>query len=342
MININTNFSQLKKSYLFQDIARRINVYKDEHPEADIIRLGIGDVTLPLAPAVVEAMHKAADEMGKKETFRGYPPENGYQFLRDAIVKHYTGFHVELGNDEIFVSDGAKSDLGNIVDIFGHNEVLIPDPVYPVYNDFNVMSGNQITFLPANKENDFPLLPDMLESRSMVIYMCSPNNPTGAAYNHDQLKQWVDYANHSGSVILFDSAYEAYIHGDYPHSIYEIDGAESCAIEINSFSKAAAAFTGTRCGWTVIPKKLMVGDTSLNALWNRRQSTKFNGVSYVIQRAAEAALSDEGRAECMKSVDYYMENVRLISEVLTKNNVWFTGGISSPYIWLRCPNKMKS
>ncbi len=340
-IKTNENFNNVKESYLFSDIAQRVNKYKAANPDKKVIRLGIGDVTLPLTPYVIEAMHKAVDEMASKETFRGYAPEYGYDFLRNAISDYYKTLGVSVSAEEIFVSDGAKSDVGNIVDILGDNEILIPDPVYPVYMDSNIMSGRKISLLEAGKENGFLPMPNGLENKPYVIYLCSPNNPTGAVYNKQQLKTWVDYAVNSGSLIIFDSAYEAYISGDFPHSIYEIEGSRLCAIEICSLSKTAG-FTGTRCAWTVVPEELKSGETQLLKLWKRRQATKFNGVPYVIQRAAEAAVSEVGHKEAMKSVKYYMENARIIAELLASKNIWFTGGENSPYIWLKCPNDMGS
>lgn len=340
-IKVNENFFNVKKNYLFSEIAKRVNAYSAEHPEAKIVRLGIGDVTLPLSPVVVEAMKKAADEMGNAATFRGYAPEYGYDFLREAIAEYYKKFPVNLSAEEIFVSDGAKSDVGNIVDILGDNEILIPDPVYPVYLDSNIMSGRKVSFLKGSHENGFLPLPDGVEEKPYVIYLCSPNNPTGAVYSRDGLKKWIDFANKTGSLIIFDSAYEAFISGDYPHSIYEIEEARSCAVEICSFSKTAG-FTGTRCAWSVFPDELTVGENKLSYLWSRRQATKFNGVPYVVQRAAEAALSAEGQAQCREAIAYYMENARIIGEVLKEKGIEFTGGENSPYLWLKCPNGMKS
>ena len=340
-IKVNENFFNVKKNYLFSEIAKRVNAYSAEHPEAKIVRLGIGDVTLPLSPVVVEAMKKAADEMGNAATFRGYAPEYGYDFLRGAIAEYYKKFPVDLNAEEIFVSDGAKSDVGNIVDILGDNEILIPDPVYPVYLDSNIMSGRKVSFLKGSQENGFLPLPDGVEEKPYVIYLCSPNNPTGAVYSRDGLKKWIDFANKTGSLIIFDSAYEAFISGDYTHTIYEIEGARSCAVEICSFSKTAG-FTGTRCAWSVFPDELTVGENKLSYLWSRRQATKFNGVPYVVQRAAEAALSAEGQAQCREAIAYYMENARIIGEVLKEKGIEFTGGENSPYLWLKCPNGMKS
>ena len=340
-IKLNDNFDNIKESYLFSEIAKRVNKYSVEHPEAKIIRLGIGDCTLPLTKTVIDAMHKAVDEMGVKETFRGYPPEYGYDFLREAISKYYASNGVDVAADEIFVSDGAKSDCGNIVDILGDNTILIPDPVYPVYMDSNIMSGRKIELISGNQENGFLPMPNGLEVKPYVIYICSPNNPTGATYNKEQLGEWIAFAKKSGSLIIFDSAYEAFIKGDYPHSIYAVEGARECVIEICSFSKMAG-FTGTRCSWTVFPKELEVNGKSVQKMWARRQATKFNGVPYVIQRAAEAALSPEGVKEAMANIDYYMSNGKLIGELLKEKGVWFSGGVCSPYIWLKCPNNMKS
>ena len=340
-IKLNENYSSVKNNYLFSDIAKKVKTYSEAHPNAKIIRLGIGDVTLPLAPVVVNAMKNAADEMGNAETFRGYAPEYGYDFLREAVARYYDKFSVSLSADEIFISDGAKSDVGNIVDILGDNEILIPDPVYPVYLDSNLMSGRKVSFISGNQQNGFLPMPDGIPEKPYVIYICSPNNPTGAVYSRAQLKVWVDFALKTGSLIIFDSAYEAFISGDYPHSIYEIKEAQKCAVEICSFSKTAG-FTGTRCAWSVFPNELIVGDKKLSALWSRRQATKFNGVPYIVQRAAEAALSDEGQAQCRQSVEYYIVNARIIAELLTKKGISFTGGKNSPYLWLKCPGGMKS
>lgn len=340
-IKLNENFFNVKKSYLFSEIAKRVKEYSEKNPDKKIIRLGIGDVTLPLPRVAVTALKKAADEMGSAATFRGYAPEYGYDFLREKIADYYKRFSVSRNSEEIFVSDGAKSDVGNIVDILGDNEILIPDPVYPVYLDSNVMSGRKISLLKGTRENGFLPMPGSTEKKPYVIYLCSPNNPTGAVYSREQLKAWVDFANEAGSLIIFDSAYEAFISGDYPHSIYEIDGTDSCAVEICSFSKTAG-FTGTRCAWSVFPDKLTVGDTKLSALWSRRQATKFNGVPYVVQRAAEAVLTDEGIKECKALVEYYMENARIIAAALKNSEIEFVGGENSPYLWLKCPKNMGS
>lgn len=340
-IKVNENYFNVKKNYLFSEIAKRVNAYSAANPKAQIVRLGIGDVTLPLSPAVVDAMKKAADEMGSAATFRGYAPEYGYDFLREAIADYYKRIPVELSAEEIYVSDGAKSDVGNIVDILGDNEILIPDPVYPVYLDSNIMSGRKITFLDGNRDNGFLPMPDGITEKPYIIYLCSPNNPTGAVYTKAQLKKWVDFANKTGSLIIFDSAYEAFISGDYPHSVYEVEGSKSCTVEICSFSKTAG-FTGTRCAWSVFPDELTAGENKLSYLWARRQATKFNGVPYVVQRAAEAALSPDGLEQCRKAIAYYMENARIIGEALKRKGIEYTGGENSPYLWLKCPNGMSS
>lgn len=337
-IKVNDNFSTMAKSYLFSEIAKRVRAYKAENPDAEVISLGIGDVTRPLPRVCTEAMKAAAEEMAHPETFRGYPPEYGCDFLRGAISRYYAGNGVEIPADEIFVSDGAKSDVGNIVDILGKNNVIIPDPVYPVYLDSNLMSGNHVEFIRGGSENGFRPTPDSLGGSGYVIYLCSPNNPTGAVYNRAELKKWVDFANNSGSLIIFDAAYEAFI-GDpsLPRSIYEIEGARECAVEICSFSKLAG-FTGTRCAWSVFPAQLLTaGGTPLSALWSRRQATKFNGVSYPVQRAAEAALSEEGLKQCRESIAYYLENAAILAGVLNEKGIEFTGGSCSPYLWMKCP-----
>ena len=342
-MKINANYLNLKESYLFSDIAKKTAAYKAANPDADIIRLGIGDVTLPLCGAVVDAFHAASDEMGKKETFKGYGPEQGYPFLKEAIREYYKSEDgVELEPDEIFISDGAKSDLGNILDIFAKdNTVLVPDPVYPVYVDTNTMDGRKIVYMSGNDANGFLPLPDDSVDAD-IIYLCSPNNPTGAAYNHAQLKLWVDYAKKKGAVILFDAAYEAFVSSkELVRSIYEIEGAKECAIEFCSFSKIAG-FTGTRCGWTVVPQTLVYDGVKLNKLWLRRQTTKFNGVSYPVQKAAAAVFTPEGRRQIKENLDYYKANARVITAALDELGIWYTGGINSPYIWLKCPDNMKS
>ena len=337
----NLNYDNLEQSYLFSTIAKRVNDYTTKNPDKKIIRLGIGDVTRPLCKAVTDAMHKAVDEMGVQETFRGYGPEQGYDFLREAVRKYYTSHNVQLEPDEIFISDGAKSDLGNILDLFDKdNKVLVPDPVYPVYVDTNKMAGREVVFVDAKEENGFlPGVNDIDKNvRPDIIYICSPNNPTGAAYDRKQLKEWVDYARSLNAIILFDAAYECFIEGnEIPHSIFEIEGAKDCAIEFCSLSKTAG-FTGTRCGYTIVPNAL----GKLNKMWLRRQTTKFNGVPYIVQRGAEAVFTEEGLKEIAVNIKYYKENAKLISDTLKECNIWHVGGKHSPYIWLKCPNNMKS
>lgn len=341
-MKLNQNYSRLAQSYLFSTIAKKVNEYTAENPSAEIIRLGIGDVTLPLAPAVVKALEDASREMGKKETFRGYGPEQGYDFLKASIAQYYGKKGVSLENDEIFISDGAKSDLGNILDLFDtDNTVLVPDPVYPVYVDTNVMAGRKIVYINANESNGFLPLPDS-NVNADIIYICSPNNPTGAVYTKEQLSKWVDYALEHGAVILFDSAYEAFVRGSsLPTSIYQIPGAKKCAVEFCSFSKTAG-FTGTRCGYTVVPNGLVFDGMSLNKMWLRRQTTKFNGVPYIIQKGAAAVFTDEGQKQVHENLDYYIQNARVISDAFDKMGIWYTGGKNSPYIWLKCPNGMGS
>lgn len=340
-MQLNEHYRNLEESYLFTRIGRLVAAYGQEHPEAEIIRLGIGDVTRPLVPAVVEALHRAVAEMGDAATFRGYGDEQGYGFLREAIAGYYQGKGVSLDPDEIFVSDGAKSDLGNILDLFGtDNVVAIPNPVYPVYLDTNIMAGRKVVFLEANEENDFLPMPGKMQAD--IIYLCSPNNPTGAVYTRSQLEQWVAYALDHGSVILFDAAYEAFItDSDLPSSIYQIPGAKSCAIEFCSLSKTAG-FTGTRCGYTVVPAELIREGVSLRKWWLRRQTTKFNGVPYIVQRGAEAVFSPAGRKQIQESLEVYRENARILRTALEKQGVACWGGIHSPYIWLKCPDGMDS
>jgi LL-diaminopimelate aminotransferase len=341
-IKINKNFLNVSENYLFSEINKRIKEYKESNPKADIIRLGIGDVTLPLGKSVIDALIKASNEMGNKDTFRGYPPEYGYDFVKEAVKKYYLSNNINLDLDSIFISDGAKSDLGNIVDIFGDNNIYIPNPVYPVYLDSNIMSGRYINFINGNKDNNFLPMPNNEIKANSIIYLCSPNNPTGATYNHEQLKEWVLFALKTSSLIIYDSAYEAFINdNDKPHSIYEIEGAKECAIEICSFSKQAG-FTGLRCGFTIIPLKLESEGVKINKLWKRRQATKFNGVSYPVQRAAEAALSKEGINECKDNINYYLENAKMLSNFFDEKGIYYTGGKSSPYIWFKCPNGMTS
>lgn len=341
-MKVNKNYQNIAQSYLFSTIAKKVSEYIKANPDKKIIKLGIGDVTLPLCGCVVKALKSASDEMGVKETFKGYGPEQGYEFLKTSIQQYYKEHNVDLDNDEIFISDGAKSDLGNILDLFDKdNTVLVPDPVYPVYVDTNTMNGRKIVYINANADNEFLPLPDE-NIKADIIYICSPNNPTGAVYNKEQLKKWVDYANKNNAVILFDSAYECFITDEnLPRSIYEIEGAKTCAIEFCSFSKMAG-FTGTRCGWTVVPNSLSFEDMSLNKMWLRRQTTKFNGVPYIVQKGAQAVFTSDGQREIQENLNYYKENAKLISDVLKKHNIWHIGGKHSPYIWLRCPNNMKS
>ena len=342
MLKINENYAKLKESYLFSEIAHRVSAFSKEHPEKKLIRMGIGDVTLPLCDAVVSAMKQASEEMGKAETFRGYGPEQGYDFIKEKIREYYAKRGVSLSPDSIFISDGAKSDLGNILDIFSKdNTVLIPDPVYPVYVDTNVMDGRKIVFADANEKNGFLPLPDD-KIDADIIYICSPNNPTGAVYDREGLTKWVDFAMKHGSVILFDAAYEAFVADkELPRSIYEIDGAKECAIEFCSLSKTAG-FTGTRCGYTVVPEELIFGGHSLNKFWLRRQTTKFNGVSNNVQRAAEAVFSDEGQKQIIENINYYRENARIITSAFDELGITYFGGKNSPYIWMKCPDGMDS
>lgn len=341
-MKVNHNFSNIAQSYLFSTIAKKTADYTAKHPDAPIIRMGIGDVTLPLPQASIDAMHAAVDEMSRQETFRGYGPEQGYDFLKQSIQAYYASHGTQLELDEIFVSDGAKSDVGNILDLFDtDNTVLVPDPVYPVYVDTNVMAGRKILYMDANESNGFLPLPDP-SVHADIVYLCSPNNPTGAVYDRAGLKAWVDYALANSAVILFDAAYECFVSGDeLPRSIFEIEGAKQCAIEFCSFSKTAG-FTGTRCGYTVVPAALEFEGMNLNKMWLRRQTTKFNGVSYVVQRGAAAVFTEEGVRQVQEHLDYYRENARILSEALDELGIWYTGGKNSPYIWLKCPNGMES
>lgn len=341
MLTANENYQNVKQSYLFAEIGRRVNAYAEANPDKKVIRMGIGDVTLPLCEAVVSAMHKAVDEMGVAETFRGYGPEQGYDFLREKVQTYYQDLNVSLSLDEIFISDGAKSDVGNILDLFAtDNTVLIPDPVYPVYMDTNIMDGRKILFAKADETNGFLPMPEANVDADL-IYLCSPNNPTGAVYNKEQLTQWVDYAKKKGALILFDAAYESFIGDDSPRSIFTIPGADKCAIEFCSLSKTAG-FTGTRCGYTVVPEALTFQGSNLNKMWLRRQTTKFNGVSYIVQRGAEAVFTPEGQKQIRANIDYYRKNAKLIMDAMDELNIWYTGGQNSPYIWLKCPGNMKS
>lgn len=350
MAKLNENFSKLKKNYLFIEIAKRIKAYSEAHPEEAkrLIRMGIGDVTRPLAPVVVEAMRKTCAEMGVKETFRGYEDSGaGYDFLRCAVSDYYKSFGADVSADEIRISDGAKSDCGNIIDIFGSgNVVLVTDPAYPVYVDSNIMNGNEVIYADSTEENGFAAMPDK-NVKADLIYLCSPNNPTGSVYTTAQLKEWVDYALANDAVIIYDAAYEAFItENDVPRSIFCIEGAKKCAIEICSLSKTAG-FTGTRCGYTVIPNELIQKDSAGNDIkladiWARRQGSKFNGVSYPVQRGAEAVFTAEGQKQCKENIAYYQENARVIASTCDELGIKYTGGVNSPYIWLKCPGGMDS
>lgn len=354
MFKINENYLKLRGSYLFSTIEKKVAAYQEAHPDKELIRLGIGDVTLPLAPAVIDSLHKAVDEMASAETFHGYAPDLGYEFLRKAIADNdYKARGVEIALDEIFVSDGAKSDSGNIGEIFSQdNKIAVCDPVYPVYVDTNVMAGRTGTFLedeekwsnviymPCTAENNF--VPELPKETPDIIYLCYPNNPTGSTITKAQLQEWVDYANKVKAVIIYDAAYEAYIsEEDVPHTIYECEGAKTCAIELRSFSKNAG-FTGTRLGFTVIPKELKQGDVMLNSLWARRHGTKFNGAPYIIQRAGEAVYSEAGKKQTAEQVAYYMNNAKTIREGLTEAGYKVSGGVNAPYVWLQVPEGMTS
>lgn len=348
MPKLNENYLNVKDSYLFSEVAHRTAVYTEKNPDKPIIRLGIGDVTKPLADIVIKALHEGVDAMASAETFKGYGPEQGYADTRESIAAYYKRNGVDVDVDSIFISDGAKSDTGNITDIFGHdNVILIPDPVYPVYVDSNIMCGNNnIVYIDGNAENNFLPMPDPTQHAD-IIYICSPNNPTGACYNKEQLQEWVDYALANEAIILFDSAYEAFISDpELPRSIYAIEGAKKCAIEFCSLSKTAG-FTGTRCGYTVVPKELVFTasngtEMSLNAMWNRRQCTKFNGTSYIVQHGAAVVFSEEGIEACRENIKYYQRNSKVITDTLTKLGIRFFGGIHSPYIWFECPNGMEA
>ena len=354
MYQVNTNYLKLPGSYLFSTIAKKIAAYQEAHPEKEIIRLGIGDVTQPLPKVVIDALHKAVDEQADAKTFKGYSPDLGYEFLRNAIAEHdYKARGCDIAPDEIFVSDGAKSDSGNIQELFSEdNRIAVTDPVYPVYVDSNVMAGrcgnydpktemwDRVIYMPSTAENGF--VPELPKETPDIIYLCLPNNPTGTTLKKNELQKWVDYANQKGSIIIFDAAYEHYISTpDVPHSIYECDGAKDCCIEIRSFSKTAG-FTGLRLGFTVVPKSLKSGDASLHDMWARRHGTKFNGAPYIVQRAGEAIYSDEGQKEVNELVGYYMENARMIREGLTAAGFTCYGGVDAPYIWMKTPDKMTS
>ena len=354
MVTVNHNYLKLPGSYLFSTIGKKVRAYKEENPDKEVISLGIGDVTQPLVPAIIDALHGAVEEMAHAETFQGYAPDLGYEFLRRAIAKNdYQDRGCDIAADEIFVSDGAKSDSGNIQEIFGtDNKVAVCDPVYPVYVDTNVMAGRTgeynrvrenfdgVIYMPCRKENGF--LPEFPSEVPDLIYLCFPNNPTGSAITKDELQKWVDYANKNGCVIIYDAAYEAYISEEnVPHSIYECEGARTCAIELRSFSKNAG-FTGVRLGFTVIPKELVRDGVSLHSLWARRHGTKFNGAPYIVQKAGEAVYSEAGKAQLKDQVGYYMRNAKLIHDELAKAGFSVSGGVNAPYIWLETPDKMTS
>ena len=341
-MKMNYHYEEISQSYLFSTVAKKAADFQKKYPDREMIKLSIGDVTLPLAGAVIKALHGAVDEMGKAETFRGYGPEQGYAFLQEAIAKYYAGHGVQLDPNEIFVSDGAKSDLGNILDLFDQdNVVLVPDPVYPVYVDTNVMAGRKVLYAPANEENGFLPMPDD-SVKADIIYLCSPNNPTGAVYTREQLAQWVAYARKNDAILLFDAAYECFVTDPaLPRSIFEIEGAKECAIEFCSFSKIAG-FTGTRCGYTVVPMAIEREGMSPNKMWLRRQTTKFNGVPYIVQRGAAAVFTEDGMAEIQHNLDYYRANAKVIAGALDECGVWYCGGKNSPYIWMKCPGGMDS
>ena len=341
-MKMNHHYEEISQSYLFSTVAKKAADFQKKYPDREMIKLSIGDVTLPLAGAVIKALHGAVDEMGKAETFRGYGPEQGYAFLQEAITKYYAGHGVQLDPNEIFVSDGAKSDLGNILDLFDQdNVVLVPDPVYPVYVDTNVMAGRKVLYAPANEENGFLPMPDD-SVKADIIYLCSPNNPTGAVYTREQLAQWVAYARKNDAILLFDAAYECFVTDPaLPRSIFEIEGAKECAIEFCSFSKIAG-FTGTRCGYTVVPMAIEREGMSPNKMWLRRQTTKFNGVPYIVQRGAAAVFTEDGMAEIQHNLDYYRANAKVIAGALDECDVWYCGGKNSPYIWMKCPGGMDS
>lgn len=342
MITINEHYKALEEAYLFSAVAKKTNEYKSKNPKRDIIKMGIGDVSLPLAESVIRAMHEAVEEESRKETFVGYLMECGCGFLKEGIKSYYAKRDVDIDISEIFISDGAKSDLANICGLFEReNSVLVLEPVYPAYVDANTMAGRKIIHLESSCDNGFLPLPDE-NTQGDIIYICSPNNPTGAVYNKDQLKIWVDFANSKGSIIIFDAAYEAFIEdAELPRSIYEIEGAKTCAIEICSLSKTAG-FTGIRCGYTIVPNELIIAGNKLRDIWYRNRSTNFNGVCYIVQKGAAAVFTPEGQQQIMENIHYYKENARIITDTLDKLGIWYTGGKNSPYIWLRCPGNMES
>lgn len=341
-MQINQHYARLKESYLFSEVGRKASAYAAAHPDKKVIRMGIGDVTLPLAGPVIQALHAAVDEMAHKETFRGYGPDQGYDFLREAIAGYYAKFGAAVGADEVYISDGAKSDVGNILDLFGEgNTVLIPDPVYPVYLDTNIMAGNKVLLAAASEENGFLPMPSE-GLHADIVYLCSPNNPTGAAYTRGQLGEWVDWANKEDAILLYDAAYECFVQEEgLARSIFEVEGARRCAIEFCSFSKIAG-FTGTRCSYTVVPKELCRGGLKLGDMWLRRQSTKYNGTPYIVQRAAAAVFTDEGMAAIQQNLDYYRANAAVLAGELSAAGVTYYGGKNSPYLWMKCPGGMGS
>ena len=338
----NTNYQNLKESYLFYHIAQKIKTYLEKHPGSHLFRMGIGDVSLPLCDEVIKALHQAVEDQAKKDTFHGYMPECGDPALRNRIAEYYKKRNVAISAEEVFVSSGASDELGDILDLFGRDKaVLIMEPAYPAYVDANLIAGNRIIHMPAGEENGFLPMPDE-KIYADVIYICSPNNPTGAVFDFEGLKKWVDYANRTDAVILFDAAYEAFIEEDgVPHSIYEIKDAKTCAIEICSLSKTAG-FTGTRCGYTVIPKELIRGEMNLNQMWIRNRTTKTNGVSYIIQKGAAAVFTEEGQKQIHDNIRIYKNNARVLMEALDKLGIWYCGGKNAPYIWMKCPNGMGS
>ena len=340
-MKVNKNFDNLVPNYLFAYIAKRVNEYCKANPDKKVIKLGIGDVTLPIPQIAVDAMKKGAEDLGNKETFKGYPDYEGYEFVRKAVADYYATFGVKIAPSEVLITDGAKSDSANIQDIFDKdNTVLVTDPVYPVYVDSNIMAGREIIYADSKEENGFAAMPDD-SVKADIIYLCSPNNPTGSAYSYDQLKAWVDYANKNDAIIIYDAAYEAFITDDSPRSIFAVEGARTCAIELCSLSKTAG-FTGTRCGYTVIPKELERDGKNIYQMWYRREATKFNGVSWPVQCAAAAVLSEEGQKQFKENIKYYQENARIISSAMDELGLYYTGGKNSPYIWLKCPNGMGS
>ena len=341
MLKPNMYYDQLKESYLFYNIAQKTKKYLELHPEQTLLRMGIGDVSLPLCDAVIRALHEAVNEQAEKESFHGYMPECGALFLREAITEYYKRNGIRLSADEVFVSSGASDELGDLLDLFDRkNSALVIEPAYPAYVDANTMAGREIIHLTSGKENGF--LPDPGEDdKADILYICSPNNPTGAVFSYEQLQKWVDFANENGSVILFDAAYEAFIEEDLPHSIFELEGAKTCAIEICSLSKTAG-FTGTRLGYTVIPKELQRNGMNLNEMWVRNRTTKTNGVSYIIQKGGAAVFTEEGQKQIHSNIRIYKKNAHVLMEVLDKLGIWYTGGKNAPYIWMKCPEGMGS